>query len=94
MVSTAIRKAPNLPQLQDTLAWVQLKQHNEAAALQILATLTKEHPDDATYRYHYAVALMDTGNPSAAKLQVETALSKKPSGEVAAGLRNLLTQVK
>jgi predicted Zn-dependent protease len=38
MVSTAIRKAPNLPQLQDTLAWVEIKQHNEAAALQILAS--------------------------------------------------------
>jgi len=94
MVSAAIRKAPQLPQLQDTLAWVQLKQHNQAAALQILATLTKEHPDDATYRYHYAVALVDTGDRSEAKLQAETALSKKPSGDVAAGLRNLLAQVK
>jgi len=94
MVSTAIRKAPKLPQLQDTLAWVQLKQHNEAAALQILATLTKEHPEDAMYRYHYAVALINSGNRSAGKLQAETALSKKPSTEVAVALRNLLTQVK
>jgi tetratricopeptide (TPR) repeat protein len=94
MVSAAIRKAPNLPQLQDTLAWVQLKQHNDAAALQILAKLTKDHPDDVTYRYHYAVALLDTGDRSGARLQVETALSMKPSGEVAAGLRNLLAQVK
>ena len=94
MVSTAIRKAPKLPQLQDTLAWVQLKQHNEAAALQILAALTKEHPEDAMYRYHYAVALINSGNRSAGKLQAETALSKKPSTEVAVALRNLLTQVK
>ncbi len=94
MVTTAIRKAPNLPQLQDTLAWVELKQHNEAAALQILATLTSEHPDDVNFRYHYAVALNDTGNPSAAKLQAETALSKKPTAEAAALLRNLLAQVK
>lgn len=90
MVSTAIRKAPNLPQLKDTLAWVQLKQHNQAAALQTLATLTLEHPDDVTFRYHYAVALIDSGNPSAAKLQVETALSKKPPAELATALRNLL----
>ena len=94
MVSTAIRKAPNSPQLQDTLAWVEIKQHHEAAALQILATLTKAHPDDVTFRYHYAVALSDTGNRSAAKDQAETALSKKPPAEMAAALRNLLAQVK
>ncbi len=94
MVTTAIRKAPKVPQLQDTLAWVQLKQHNEAAALQILATLTSEHPNDANFRYHYAVALNDNGNRSAAKLQAETALSKKPPAETAALLRDLLTKVK
>jgi tetratricopeptide (TPR) repeat protein len=94
MVSTAIRKAPKLPQLQDTLAWIQIKQHHEAAALEILAALTKEHPGDATFRYHYAVALNDTGNPSAAKLQAETALSEKPPAEMATALHNLLAQVK
>jgi Flp pilus assembly protein TadD len=94
MVSTAIRKAPSLPQLQDTLAWVEIKQHNYAAALQTLTALTTQHPDDTTFRYHYAVALMDSGNPSAAKLQAETALSKKPPAEMATALHNLLAQVK
>lgn len=93
MVTTAIRKAPNIPQLQDTLAWIEIRQHNESAALQILATLTMEHPDDAIFRYHYAVALFDSGNPSDAKQQAQTALSKKPSAETAASLRKLLAQV-
>jgi tetratricopeptide (TPR) repeat protein len=94
MVSTAIRKAPKLPQLRDTLAWVELKEHNRAAALHTLAALTTEHPDDATFRYHYAVALNDSGNRSAAKDQAEAALSKKPPAEIATALRNLLAQVK
>lgn len=94
MVTTAVRKAPNLPQLQDTLAWVEIKQHHEAAALQILAALTKQHPDAVTYRYHYAVALIDSGNRSAAKDQAETALSEKPPAEMATALRNLLAQAK
>jgi tetratricopeptide (TPR) repeat protein len=94
MISTAIRKAPNVPQLQDTLAWVEIKQRNYTAALQTLTTLTTEHPDDPTFRYHYAVALMDSGNPSAAKLQVETALSKKPTAEMATALHNLLARVR
>jgi tetratricopeptide (TPR) repeat protein len=94
MVITAIRKAPKLPQLRDTLAWVELKQHNQAAALHALAALTTEHPDDPTFRYHYAVALNDSGNRSAAKDQAEAALSKKPPAEIATALRNLLAQVK
>jgi tetratricopeptide (TPR) repeat protein len=94
LVSAAIRKAPKLPQLQDTLAWVEIKQHNEAAALQILATLTTEHPDDATFRYHYAVALHDSGNSAAARLQAETAISLKPPAEMESALRNLLAQAK
>jgi tetratricopeptide (TPR) repeat protein len=94
LVNAAILKAPNLPQLQDTLAWVQIKLHNQAAAVYILQTLTSGHPDDVTFRYHYAVALVDAGNPSAAKLQAEIALSKKPPAETATELQNLLSQVK
>jgi tetratricopeptide (TPR) repeat protein len=94
MISKAIRKAPNLLQAQDTLAWVEIKQHHEAAALQILATLTKQHPDDVTFHYHYAVALINSGNRSAGKDQAETALSKKPPAEMATALRSLLVQAK
>jgi len=94
MVTTAIRKAPNLPQLQDTLAWIEIKQRDNAAALQTLTSLTRKYPDNPTFRYHYAVALINSGNRSAAKLQAETALTKKPPAEMAAALRNLLAQVK
>jgi tetratricopeptide (TPR) repeat protein len=94
MASAAIRKAPKLPQLQDTMAWVEIKRHQDAAALQILANLTKEHPDDVTFRYHYAVALIDSGNRSAAKDQAETALSKKPPAQMETALRNLLARAK
>lgn len=93
MITTAIRKASNLPQLQDTLAWVMIKQRNANSALQLLTSLTNKYPDNATYRYHYAVALINSGNRSAAKLQAETALAKKPSAETEAALRTLLTQV-
>jgi Flp pilus assembly protein TadD len=94
MITTAIRKAPNLPQLQDTLAWVEIKQHSEAAALQTLTSLTTKYPENATFRYHYAVALVDSGHRSEARLQAETALAKKPPAEMAGALRNLLEQVK
>jgi Flp pilus assembly protein TadD len=94
MVSTAIRKAPEMPQLKDTLAWVQIKRHNTAEALPILQSLTNKYPDDNTYRYHYAVALIESGNRAAARQQAETALSNKPPTDLASELQTLLKQAR
>jgi tetratricopeptide (TPR) repeat protein len=94
LVSTAIRKAPNLPQLRDTLAWIQIKRRNTAEALSILQSLTIKYPENNTFRYHYAVALIQSGDRPGAKRQAETALSKKPPAELDGELRNLLAQAK
>ncbi|HZS50613.1 MAG TPA: tetratricopeptide repeat protein [Bryobacterales bacterium] len=94
LVSTAIRKAPDLPQLRDTMAWVHIKQHDAAGAIPILQALTTKYPDDPTYRYHYAVALSDSGNREAAKQQAEKALSNQPPLDVAVELRGLIAQAK
>ncbi len=94
LVSTALRKTPEVPQLRDTLAWVQIKRHDTAEALPILQSLTTKYPDDNTFRYHYAIALIASGDRAGAKRQAETALSNRPPTELAAELRNLLTQAK
>ncbi len=94
LASAAIRKNPNAPQFRDTLAWVQIKMHNTAEALPILESLTKKYPGDNTFRYHYAVALIESGDRAAARRQAETALSNKPPTELAGALRDLLAQAK
>ncbi len=83
-----------LPQLQDTLAWIQIKRHNTAEALPILQALTNKYPEDNTFRYHYAVALIESGDRAAARRQAETALSQKPPSELADQLRSVLAQSK
>jgi tetratricopeptide (TPR) repeat protein len=94
LVSTALRKAPDVPQLRDTLAWIEIKRHNPAEALPILHALTDKFPDDNVFRYHYAVALIESGDRAAARRQVTEALSNKPPTELAGELRNLLAQAK
>jgi len=94
LIGTALRKAPNSAQLRDTLAWIQIKRHNMAEALPILRTLTDKYPRENTFRYHYAVALIESGDRASAKRQVETALSQKPPVELAGELRSLLAQSK
>jgi tetratricopeptide (TPR) repeat protein len=94
MVTKAIRKAPNVPQLKDTMAWIQIKRHNTAEALQILKKLSQDFPNDNTFRYHYAVALIESGDRAEARQQAETALSKKPTTELAGQLRDVLARTK
>ena len=47
------------------------------------------------FRYHYAVALIESGNRAAAKQQAETALVQEASHRTGRrSLRNLLAQAK
>ncbi len=94
LVNTALRKAPDLPQLRDTLAWVQLKRHNTAEALPILQGLTDKYPTNNTFRYHYAAALIASGDRASAKREAEEALANKPTADLAGELRNLIAQAK
>lgn len=94
MVSQALRKAPDVPQLRDTLAWIHIKRHNTDEALPILQALTNKYPENNTFRYHYAVALIQSGDRAAARRQAETALSQKPPIQLADQLRSVLAQSK
>jgi len=94
MISAALRKAPDVPQLRDTLAWIHVKRRSTAEALPILQSLTVKYPDNNTFRYHYAVALIQSGDRAGARQQAETALSQKPNTELAGELRSLLAQAK
>ncbi len=94
MISTALRKAPEVPQLRDTLAWIHLKRNNTSEALPILESLTRTHPENPTFRYHYAVALIRSGDRAGARLQAQTALSEKPTTDLAADLQSVLAQAK
>jgi tetratricopeptide (TPR) repeat protein len=94
LASTALRKAPDVPQLRDTLAWIHIKARNTSEALPILQALINKYPDNNTFRYHYAVALMQSGDRAAARAQAQTALSQKPSTELDGELRSLLAQAR
>ncbi|MDX2149378.1 MAG: tetratricopeptide repeat protein [Bryobacteraceae bacterium] len=86
----ALAARPNEPSLRDTLAWVHLKSGNRAAALPIFDSLVRSNPNNATFRYHYAVALLEQGSRDQAKEQLATALTKKPGKNEEAEIRKLL----
>ena len=92
LATEGLRKAPDNPSLKDTLGWVEVQQGNMAAAVQLFSSLTRSQPDNATFLYHYAVALFRSGDHGGAKRQLEAALAKQPSGPMEKDIRDLLAK--
>jgi putative PEP-CTERM system TPR-repeat lipoprotein len=68
--------APKLPQTADTLGWILVQQREAANALGLLEEASGGAPADLEIRYHFAVALSDTGHRSRAR-QLLASLTKK-----------------
>ncbi|HLG95846.1 MAG TPA: tetratricopeptide repeat protein [Bryobacteraceae bacterium] len=92
LATAGMRKVPDNPSLQDTLGWIEVKQGNTSAALNVFSSLTRKYPDNAMFRYHYAAALLRSGKKPEAKLELQNALAKKPPQPVEKDIRTLLAQ--
>jgi tetratricopeptide (TPR) repeat protein len=93
LATAGLQKAPNNSALQDTLAWIHIKRGDPAAARPMLLALTNKSPTDPNFRYHYAVALFQTGDRAGAKRELELALSNNPPKGVENEIRALLAQI-
>jgi tetratricopeptide (TPR) repeat protein len=70
------------PRYSDTLGWIYLKQNLNDSAVQVFRGLTQSNPDNPTFHYHLAMALLQKGDKTTAKTELRNALAKKPSAEV------------
>jgi tetratricopeptide (TPR) repeat protein len=68
--------APDNPEIADTLGWLYLERGDAAAALPLLAQAAEALPSQLDVRYHWAVALAETG---------DTANARRVLTELAAG---------
>jgi Flp pilus assembly protein TadD len=93
LATTASRKSPNQPAIEDTLAWIHVRRGNSAAVLPVLERLTRKDPANATYRYHYAFALLQKGDRSSARQQLQAALSERPAKQTENDIRSLLAKL-
>lgn len=60
------------PAIMDTLAWILLDQGNTARALPLLEKASTLQPDALEIRYHFAVALVKSGDKAKAKKELES----------------------
>jgi Flp pilus assembly protein TadD len=93
LIKDAQHQAPADPGIADTLAWIYIQKNYNEGALQILNKLLKEHPSDSTYRYHLAVACLQSGDRARAKQELEIALSYKPEKDTAARIKALIARI-
>ena len=70
----AVRLKPS-PETLDTLGYVKLRQGAAEEAVGLFERALSRQPDYATARYHLALALLEKGEPQAARQALEEALS-------------------
>jgi len=89
----AKQKAPDLDTVSDTLAWIYVKKKLTASALTIYDELVAQKPNDPTFRYHRAMALLQKGEYVKAKVDLETALRNKPNSTDEAKIKEQLQKI-
>jgi tetratricopeptide (TPR) repeat protein len=79
LAQMAVRKVPDNPDFADTLGWVYTKRNVNDSAIRVFRTLVNKYPNEAAFRYHLGVALLQDKQVRDAESEFAIALSKRPS---------------
>ena len=90
---TAIAKAPNVPVFTDTLGYVYLKKGLKDSAAETFGSLVRKNPRVSIYRLHLAQALVEKGDKTAARKELQAALTFPHSPEDEQKIRDLLKKL-
>jgi predicted Zn-dependent protease len=93
MAQRALQKAPNSPEISDTLGWIYIKRNLSEEAVRVFQDLVAKEPKNAKFHYHYGLALYEKGDKSSTKRELEAALQDKPSKDDEAKIRDLLAKL-
>ncbi len=90
MAQKARQKLPASPDVADTLGWIYIKKNLPEEAVQIFGDLVAQQPSNATYHYHFGMALLQKGDKSKARAELLTAMRNNPSSEERTKIQELL----
>ncbi len=93
MVQKALQKFPSSPDIADTLGWIYIKKNLSDDAVRVYKDLVLKDPGNATFHYHFGMALLQKGDRPSAKKELEKAIEGKPSKDDDAKIRTLLQQM-
>ena len=95
--TTSLKKAQSLaaflrksevPQFKDTLGWASYLQGDYRTAVSLSEEASVAMPDQASVRYHLAMAYIETGQLGKASEQLKKALELAPNNELAGEIRS------
>ncbi len=89
----AKKRAPNSPDVSDTLAYVYLQKNLNSEALRILRQVVEQNPNNPTYHFHLAMALLKDGNKQAAREEAAKALQHSPQPEQQDKIKSFVNQI-
>ncbi|HYV63770.1 MAG TPA: tetratricopeptide repeat protein [Bryobacteraceae bacterium] len=93
MAQRAHQIQPNATAMADTLGWIYIKKNLSTQAEGIFKDLVAKEPANATFHYHYGMALMQKGDKTSARRELEIALKNKPPKDEAGKIQDLLTKL-
>ena len=93
MAQRARQKMPNAYNIKDTLGWIYTKKNLSEDAVRTFKELITLDPNNASYHYHYGVALLQKGDRPTAKHELESAIRYNPSKDDASKIRQLLSSM-
>jgi len=90
----AKQRLPNFLEVSDTIGWIDLKKNNPDGAVDEFKRLVAQAPLNSIYHYHYAMALQQKGDITAARAECEVALQSHPSKELTDLIHDLQGRLK
>jgi tetratricopeptide (TPR) repeat protein len=84
---------PDLNEVLDTVGWIYLKMKMTESAARMFEDLTDRFAGNATFHYHFALALAEKGDKERALKQLSLALENKPNKADEALIRELIQKL-
>ncbi|MCU1274567.1 MAG: Tetratricopeptide 2 repeat protein [Bryobacterales bacterium] len=93
LVQRAKQHLPASHEISDTLGWIYLKKNLNTSALQIFRGLVQQQPNNPTFRYHLALALVQEGDRLSARRELQKALETKPAPDETDKIKQLMAKL-
>lgn len=87
------QQLPGYDEVSDTIGWIYLKKNLADSAAEIFKDLTGKSPTNATFHYHYAMALAQKGDRAGATRELKLALQNKPRKDEEDRIKELMSKV-
>ncbi len=89
----AKKKAPNSPAISDTLGYVYYQKNLNDEALRIFRQAVADAPQNPTFRFHLAMALLKQGDKGSARTEAEKALKNSSQPDEQNKIRSFVNQI-